>query len=415
MRAPQKDDAQRLLSMLAAALSAIGGVQVAFFPLWLNARGLGGDEIALILAACPAIRILSNLIGARIGDRYGDCGRLILFYAAISAAIFVVLGFARGFYALLLWVTALSFAQAPIGPLTDGLVLGEAHRRRELGLKPLNFSAIRGWGSASVLVFMLMSGPIAQLTPPDLLIWLMTVIAFFSTITGFFLIRGFAARRDADNGRQKAPDAPLRRPRLIALIIACAALVHGSHSFLTVFASLHWAARGFDATFIAFAWATATLAEALFFLAAGRWFGGEKRAVSFLMIGSAGAVLRWAIFANDPSATGIFLAQCLSPLSGAAMALGAAYLIAELGGTEYTARVHGWLGAAYGVTLSFGLYVSGPLETAFGQLGYLAMAAVAGVGLALSFAIDAATRNGVIPRAAEKEKAGDFRRLPHLG
>ncbi len=404
--APQpEDDAQRRLSLLAAALYAIGGVQVAFFPLWLGARGMGGAEIALILAACPAIRIVSNLLGARIGDKDGDYGRLIIVYAAAATAIFVVLGFVRGFYALLFWVTALAFAQAPIGPLNDGLVLGEVHRRRALGLPPLNFSSVRGWGSASVLLFMLGSGQIADAIPADSLIWIMTAISCFTTVTGFVLVRGFAAARAREPEALEAPSAPLRRPLLIAAIIACAAIVHGSHGFLTVFASLHWSARGFDPAFISFAWATSTFSEVLFFLSAGRWFGGEKKAVSFLMIGSAGAVLRWSIYANDPSASGVLLAQALNPLSNAAMALGAAYLIAELGGTEYTARVHGWLGAAYGVALSFGLYVSGPLEAGFGQRGYLVMAAMAAVGLVISFGIAAATRNGVLDEKRQETSA----------
>lgn len=405
MKADGEDDAQRRLSLLTAALYAIGGVQVAFFPLWLGARGLTGAEIATVLAACPAIRILSNLLGARLGDLRGDYARLILLYAAASAGIFVALGFARGFYVLLAGAIALSFAQAPISVLNDGLVLGEARRRREKGLTPLNFSAVRGWGSASVLVFMLGSGPIARATPADALIWIMTAIAFFSTIAGFFLVRGFEAGRAVEKEPPAAPGAPLQRPLLVATIIACAAMVQGSHGFLTVFASLHWAARGFDATFISFAWAAAMAAEVAFFLAAGRWFGGETRAAPFLMVGAAGAILRWAIYAGDPPAWGVVAAQLLTPLSASAIALGAAYLIAELGGKAYTARVHGWLAAANGATLSAALYVSGPLEAAFGQRGYAAMAAMAGVGLALSFVVAAATREGVIKREGQTASA----------
>ncbi len=398
MGSARKDDAQRRLSALTAALYAIGGVQVAFFPLWLAARGLTGGEIATILAACPAIRILSNLLGARIGDARGDYGRLIVFYAAGAAAIFVGLGFAHGFYPLLVGVTALSFAQAPIAVLNDGLVLGEAHRRRELSLPALNFAAVRGWGSASVLAFMLASGPFAQQLSPDNLIWIMTGLAFFSTAAGFVLVNGFETAKAEERAAREAPHGPLQRPLLVAAIIACAAMVQGSHGFLTVFASLHWAARGFDPTFISIAWATAMAAEVLFFMAAGKWFGGEKRAVFFLMVGAAGAILRWAIFANDPSPAGVLLAQILNPLSSSAMALGAAYLIAELGGKAYTARVHGWLAAANGATLSAALYASGPLEAAFGQRGYLAMAAMAGVGFGLSFVVARATRDGVIEK-----------------
>lgn len=404
--------AQRQLSLLFAALAAVGGVQVAFFPVWLGARGLDGGEIALILSACPAIRIVSSLIGPRLGDKTGAYGRLILIHAALAVAIFVLLGFVEGFPGLLFFVTALAFAQAPIGPLADGLALGESRRRRALGLAPVHFPAMRGYASASSLLFMLASGPVARATPSGGLIWIMTAISLLSTASAFFLLRGFAAARTAETLCRDAPAEPLRRPLLIALIIACAALVHGSHGFLTAFASLRWAARGFDETFIAVAWAVATAADTLFFLVAGRWFGGEARAVSLLMIGAAGAVLRWAIFANDPDAAGVLLAQCLSPLSSAAMGLGSAWLIAELGGAAYTARVHGWLSAAYGVALSFGLYVSGPLKAAFGELGYLAMAAMAGAGLLLTFAVDSATRRGLIG-AGKKEGQAARAACPH--
>lgn len=395
MGAGHKDDAERRLSMATAALYALGGVQVAYFPLWLGARGLDGADIATMLAACPAIRIVSNLLGARLGDMRGDYGRLIALYASAAAAVFVTLGFAHGYAALFVGVVALSFAQAPVAALLDGLALGEARRRRELNLSPLHFSSVRGWGSASVLVFMLASGPFARELPPDSLIWIMTAIAAFSAAVGGFLLRGFAAE---PHERAESVDAaePLRRPALIAAIILCAALVQGSNGFLTVFASLHWAAQGYDAKFISFAWAAAIAAEVLFFLAAGRWFGADRRASFFLALGCAGAVARWALMANDPPATGIIFAQLLTPVSSSAIALGAAHLIAELGGKAYTVRVHGWLAAACGASLSVALYVSGPLEAAYGQRGYLAMAAMAGLGFLAALAVALATRRGAL-------------------
>ena len=380
--------------MATAALYALGGVQVAYFPLWLGARGLSGADIATILAACPAIRIASNLIGARLGDARGDYGRLIALYAGAAAAIFVGLGVARGYAALFVGVVALSFAQAPVATLLDGLILGEARRRRELGLPQLHFSSVRGWGSASVLIFMLASGPFARDLPPDSLIWIMTAIAAFSAGAGGFLLRGFE-EEPHERAASVIAAEPLRRPALIAAILLCAALVQGSNGFLTAFGSLHWAGQGYDANFISFAWAAAILAEVLFFLAAGRWFASERRAPFFLTLGCAGAAARWTLMANDPSTAGIIVAQLMTSVSSSAISLGAAHLIAELGGKAYTARVHGWLAAASGASLSAALYVSGPLEAAYGQRGYLVMAAMAGAGFAVACIVAHATRNGV--------------------
>lgn len=404
MGAGQQDDVERRLSMATAALYALGGVQVAYFPLWLGARGLDGGEIATMLAACPAIRIVSNLLGARLGDMRGDYGRLITLYAAAAAVIFVALGFAHGFIVLFVGVVTLSFAQAPVAALLDGLVLGEALRRRESGLPALHFSSVRGWGSASVLFFMLASGPFARDLPPDSLIWIMAGIGGFSAAAGGFLLRGFEAESVAPSApNARAPLEPLRRPRLVAAIIFCAALVQGSNGFLTVFASLHWAAKGYDANFISFAWAVAIAAEVLFFLAAGRWFAAERRASFFLTLGCAGALARWSLMANDPSASGVILAQLLTPISSSAAAMGAAYLIAELGGKTYTARVHGWLAAACGASLSVALYFSGPLAASFGQRGYFAMATMAAAALIVSFFIARATRRGVLTPRKEAQ------------
>lgn len=386
------DGVERRLSLLTAAIYSLGGVQVAFFPLWLAARGLDGGEIATILAACPAIRIVSNLIGARLGDRRGDHGRLLLLYAGAAALIFVALGFARGFPALLVGVTALSFAQAPVAVLNDGIILGEARRRRDAGLPALHFSWVRGWGSASVLLFMLGSGPVAWALPADALIWIMTAIGAFAVVASFFLLRGFHVSGAVERATTPVADAPLKRAGLIAAIVAAAALVQSSHGFLTVFASLHWAQKGYDANFVSFAWAIAIAAEVFFFLAASRWFGGERRAVAFLIVGGVGAALRWALMASDPDASGIVVAQLMHPFSASAIALGSAYLVAELGGKAYTARVHGWLAAANGAALSVALYISGPLDAAVGQRGYLAMSALAGAGLLMALVVAVAAR-----------------------
>jgi PPP family 3-phenylpropionic acid transporter len=293
--------------------------------------------------------------------------------------------------------TALCFVQGPIGPLNDGLVLGEARRRREAGLPPVRLERIRAWGSASALAFMLGCGPVARALPQDALIWIMTVIAGCALVASFFLLRGFEATRGPEPTRRMEDAAPLRRPALLAGIIAAAALVGGSHGFLTVFGSLHWAAQGLDANFIAVAWGVSWVSEVAFFFAANRWFAGERHAGSLMAVGAAGGVLRWVLLATDPGPAGVLCAQILQPLSGAAFSLGPAYLIAELGGRAYTARVHGWLAAATGLSLSASLYASGPLEAAFGQRGYLAMAAMAALGFSIALGIIAATRGGVRP------------------
>jgi PPP family 3-phenylpropionic acid transporter len=401
-----RDRGESRLAALAAALGAVGGVQVAFFPLWFGARGLDGQELAILLAAAPAARVVSNLLGTHIGDRRGDYGRLILLHALGVALIFAAMDAAHGFLALFAGHTILCFVQGPIGPLFDGLVLGEARRRREARLAAVRLEHIRAWGAASTLAFMLGSGPVANVFSQDALILIMAAISVASLAASFFLVRGFEASLPTRGARPAKDATPPRRPWLLAAIVATAAIIHGSHGFLTVFGSLHWTAKGLDSNFVALAWGAAAFADLAFFLAAARWFSGESHAARLMILGAAGAVLRWALMASDPGPMGIVAAQLMQPLSGAALTLGPAHFVAELGGKAYTARVHGWLGAANGVALSLSLYLSGPLEAAFGQRGYFAMAALAGLGLVFSIIVAAATRRAGVTEYDAVTKKG---------
>jgi PPP family 3-phenylpropionic acid transporter len=248
---------------------------------------------------------------------------------------------------------------------------------------------------------MLGGGAVASAFPNDALIRIMAAISVLSLLSAAFLVRAF----EAGTPKARAPKvelAPLRRPWLISSIILCAALISGSHGFLTAFGSLHWIEKGLGDDFVALAWSVAIVADTLFYFAAARWFGGERHASGLIVAGAAGAVCRWLLLAADPGPAGIMLAQSLGALSGGALTLGPAYLLAELGGRAYTARVHGWLSAANGVTLSASLYASGWLNAAYGQQGYVAMAGIAGVALIAALALAAATRHDL---RRDKEKA----------
>jgi PPP family 3-phenylpropionic acid transporter len=156
---------------------------------------------------------------------------------------------------------------------------------------------------------------------------------------------------------------------------------------VNAFGALHWKAMGHDDTFIAFAWVAALATEVAVFLMAGRWFGGERNAAYFLVAGGIGAVVRWMLMAADLPPTGIFLAQALHGASCAAVQIGPAYLLAELGGRDRPAQSQAWLAAATAGGTSLLTFSSGPLYSTAGERGYLAMAAVAFVGLLLAAAV----------------------------
>jgi PPP family 3-phenylpropionic acid transporter len=70
---------------LYAALYASFGVQSPYLPLLLQARGLAPEEIALVLAAGTAIRLVTGPLVGRLADRL-QSPRMVLMVSAASAA-----------------------------------------------------------------------------------------------------------------------------------------------------------------------------------------------------------------------------------------------------------------------------------------------------------------------------------------
>ena len=373
------------LSMLAVAIYAIIGIQLPFFPLFLDSRALNADDIGLIMGSTPLVRILSTLIASRRGDRDGRHGDLLVAFAVCAGLGYGLMGFAHGFVGVLAAAILVAALQGPVGILADGIILGVAQRRRDRGRPMLHYSHVRGWGSASILFFMVAAGPVARALPNSSLAWLLAAVSLATAGCAFLALRGIApvgihAATSSATGR-------LGRPGMVALVIAAAALIQCSHAMVFAFGSLHWKATGHDETFVSMAWSAGLITEVAFFLLAGRWFGGEGRAVTHLALGGAAAVLRWLIMASDPGTIGILGAQALHGLSCAAVQLGPAYLLARLCGPSRLAQAQSWLAAANAAGLSIATFACGPLYTHFGEHGYLAMAAMAATGFLLTLAL----------------------------
>jgi PPP family 3-phenylpropionic acid transporter len=261
----------------------------------------------------------------------------------------------------------------------------------------LHYSFVRGWGSVSILFFLLASGPVAGALPNAALAWLLCGVSLAAAACAFIALRGVGVGVPA---KPRDPIGEITRPGLVALTIAAAALIQASHAMVFAFGALHWKASGHDETFVSLAWSAGLITEVGFFLLAGRWFGGEGRAATHIALGGAAAALRWLLMAGDPGTAGIFAAQALHGLSCAAVQLGPAYLLARLVGAGRYAQAQAWLAASVAAGLSLATLACGPLQTSFGERGYLAMAALATLGLAPALGLGRALRRAGDPRAS---------------
>ena len=118
----------RLALFYGAAFAAVG-VQLPFWPVWLEAQGLSAAEIGLVLAAAFWPRVATNLLIAYQADRLGRRKPLMVGLAAATVLGIALFALAAELWAFLL-LSALSGAcWAAIGPLGEALALQELARR----------------------------------------------------------------------------------------------------------------------------------------------------------------------------------------------------------------------------------------------------------------------------------------------
>lgn len=369
------------MSVLFAALFLPLGVHLPYFPLWLEARGFGADQIAVILAAPMFLRVATTPLITALADRARDRLHVIVLLSA-AALCFSGGYFLHPGYGLLLAVSlAFQVAWTPLSPLADSLALSGVRR---FGV---NYAGLRIWGSISYLAGNFGGGVLVSRLGLD------TVPAMISAGLALGLIAALAAPR---LGRPRV-DSPLSAtalqradPALLTrgflLFAAGAGLISGSHSFLHGFVSIYWKSIGIGETVIGLLWAWAVLAEVMIFLSFRRWFGHRSPFMVLAVAGSA-AVLRWLVFPwiwpLGLGIPGFFAAQTLHALSTGLMLIGVQMMIARTVPEARTGAAQGVAFFCNGVSNATVTLVSGPLFAAAGIDGLFAMAAVAAAGLGL--------------------------------
>jgi PPP family 3-phenylpropionic acid transporter len=173
-----------------------------------------------------------------------------------------------------------------------------------------------------------------------------------------------------------------RDPAFLA-VAAAASLTQGSHALYYGFSTLEWRAAGLDGTTIGVLWGIGVLAEIVLFAYSARLPMGPA---VLLAVGAAGAVLRWTAMAFDPPAAALPALQVLHAASFGAAHLGAMGFLARAVPRELAATAQGLVATATGIIMAAATGLSGLIYAASGSLAYLAMAAMALLGLACALA-----------------------------
>jgi PPP family 3-phenylpropionic acid transporter len=251
------------------------GIYVAYFPLYLAARGLGAAEIAWVLALPMVARIFAPAVWGWLADRTGTHRAIVAFSCAVTAGAFALLPFVEN---IALLVALMSVLSAGALPLVEAITLGS------LAGQPGRYGPIRLWGSVGFIVVALAGGAWLDFQP---------VATLPAALAAFMLAALFAALGlPAGSAHAAGQAVRLRfRPEVLALLAAgcCMSAAHGA---LYAFFTLHLERHGYLATTIGVLWTLGVLAEILVFLYLPQLF--RRYTLSSILLASfACAVLRF--------------------------------------------------------------------------------------------------------------------------
>jgi PPP family 3-phenylpropionic acid transporter len=358
------------LALFYAALFVALGVQLPFLPVWLAAKGLDADMIGIVLAIPMIVRVFAIPLATRRADRH-DALRMAIVIAAAGAVVgYGVVGLAQGAAAIVMAFVFASVFYTPIMPLADAYAL------RGLGRLGRAYGPVRMWGSAAFIVGSFGAGLLLDVTAARDLIWLIVAAAVITAAAA-------CALKPLGPHLGSAPQAGLslaggvwRDPAFLA-VAAAASLIQASHAVFYGFSALDWRAAGLDGATIAALWALGVAAEIVLFAISGRL---PVAPTTLLLVGAAGAVIRWGAMAFDPPAILLPPLQCLHALSFGASHLGALGFIARTIPPKLGATAQGYLAVALGLAMAASMALAGVLYTRWGGLAYGAMALLAAAG-----------------------------------
>jgi len=353
-----------------AALFVALGVQVPFLPLWLAAKGLDATLIGIVLALPMIVRVFAIPLATRGADRRDALHTVIVIASAMAVLGYGALGLAQGVVAIILAYALASAFFTPLIPLADAYAL------RGLSRIGRAYGPVRLWGSAAFIVGTFAAGLTLDVIATRDLIWIM-VATLAMTAAAALALSPLTFLRDgrAAKGLPFARDL-LRDPALLAAA-AAASLIQASHAIYYGFSALDWTTAGFDGGAIGALWALGVVAEIALFAISGRL---SIAPTTLLMLGGAGAVVRWGAMAFDPPPALLPPLQCLHAFSFGATHLGAVAVVARRAPVELAATAQGYFAVALGLVMAAAMGVSGVLYARWGSFAYGAMALVAAAG-----------------------------------
>lgn len=370
-----------------ALLFGANGVSLPFAGLWLRGQGFSGAEIGVLLASPMLARIVTGPAIAVWADGFRRRRSPIAILGLMTAVGYGGAGLTEGLVVQGLFWFVGATAMAGLIPLTDVLTLALARRHR------FEFAWPRGFGSAAfVAANVLMGAVLTRATIDWIIVWIAAGGALMALSAALVLPAEPVTEGPRVAGRERfAGLARLAADPVFMTAILAIGAVQATHGFYYGFSAIAWKAQGLDETITGLLWATSVVAEIAFMWWIEPW--RRRRGIGpwpMLMLGGIAAVVRWTALAFLPPLWMLWPLQALHGLTFAATYLAGVQMIEGLvtpashpGGHTAAQTLNSVMAA--GLLIGLATLAAGPLYDQVGVMGYLAMTAIAIVGLALGW------------------------------
>jgi PPP family 3-phenylpropionic acid transporter len=371
---------------LACLFFAGFGCLVPFLPVWLEkAHGFSGSQIGLVLAIGGFSRIIAGPLTAAWADGRKDRRAPMFLFAGIMTLGFGSLWFVTGFAAVFVIILLMDVAFWGLLPVVEAALL----RLTRYGWP--RYGLARGLASAAFVVGSSAVGMlIDRFGEWAIWGWLFGVSALLIVAAAWMIPEPVAGDREAPFAQRLAAGVGMLKDRKFALLIFSAGLIQATHSYFYVAGTLIWTNnQQLSSTLSGNLWSIGVIAEVGFLIFLARWterFAPE----TLILVGAISAIIRWTALATLPPVWALYGLQIMHAGTFAATFLGAMRMIQALHGDERTPTAQMiYMALASAPAQAVTTLMSGELyeylnPTGRAALGYLAMTAVAVVGLALA-------------------------------
>jgi PPP family 3-phenylpropionic acid transporter len=336
-------------------------VTVTYLPIWLNERGISDAGIGLINTLPMAGMLLFSVFVGRLADRAADWKQAITLGTGLAAVCSLLLGFAEGFWMILLVWTMANLPAGLVSPVADAATMRLSLR---LGF---SFGATRAWGTIGFLAMCFVTGYLVLWLGASSFVWLFA----FACFSRFLAAAGLPRLRDADQPRTRSEGAFLSREVIAAfrpwvlLPVIAGAILFANHMVMNAFSSLVWKQQGLSEPIIGALIALGAAAEA------ATMFAWKRINIRFparvlILIAAVVSILRWLGMSLSPPLWVIVLMQLGQAVTFTFAYLGCLYFIAKRTSEDISAEAQSLFGvmmqgASIVVVTGFGL--------AFGVVG----------------------------------------------